>query len=123
LALSKAAVFGACAYFGGFKQLAKQLSSQTLVSIPSSIQVAGGGLLTSTSILHNLSWTVQGVSFSSSFRVLPLKGYDVILGMDWLEHHSLMHIHWQQQWLQFSYGDQIVLLHGVPSESVDSVLL
>jgi hypothetical protein len=114
LALSKAAVSGAPAsrtvQFDGYMEhvpvhilvdsgssssflsedVAKQLSTQTLVAIHSSVQVAGGGLLTSFGILHNLSWTVQGVSFCSSFRVLPLKAYDVILGMDWLEHHSPM---------------------------------
>jgi hypothetical protein len=114
LALSKAAVSGAPAsrtvQFDGYMEhvpvhilvdsgssssflsedVAKQLSTQTLVAIHSSVQVAGGGLLTSFGILHNLSWTVQGVSFCSSFRVLPLKAYDVILGMDSLEHHSPM---------------------------------
>jgi hypothetical protein len=36
------------------EHVAKQLSSQTLVSVPSSVQVAGGGLLTSVGILQQI---------------------------------------------------------------------
>lgn len=36
------------------EHVAKQLSSQTLVSVPSSVQVAGGGLLTSAGILQQI---------------------------------------------------------------------
>lgn len=147
LALSKSAVSGAPAprtvRFAGFLEgilvsilldsgssssfvsdkIASQLSSTTVIPIPSSVQVAGDGLLTSADILDHVHWNIDGNTFSSSFRILPLNLYDVILGMDWLESHSPMIIHWKQKWVQITHHDNTVLLQGIGPLVSDSVLL
>jgi hypothetical protein len=46
-------------------------------------------------------------------KIIPLKGYDVILGMDWLETHSPMEVHWADKWLQFTHLQTLVKLQGI----------
>ena len=55
--------------------------------------------------------------------MLPLKAYDIILGMDWLESFSPMTVHWQQKWLKIQYEDQMVVLQGLAPSSPDQVLV
>lgn len=55
-----------------------------------------------------------GVTFTTDlFKLLPLSGYDLILGMDWLEGHSPMSIRWVYKWLEFEHKGKIMKLQGV----------
>lgn len=49
---------------------------------PSSVQVAGGGILHCEAVIHNVVWVISGYSFQLELRVLPLTAYDLIIGMD-----------------------------------------
>lgn len=46
-------------------------------------------------------------------KIIPLKGYDVILGMDWLGAHSPMHIHWSERWIKLVSRNQEIKLQGI----------
>lgn len=47
----------------------------------------------------------------------------MILGLDWLEKHSPMKIHWAHKWLQLPYKSGMVQLTGIlPKVPGDSVL-
>lgn len=46
------------------------------------VVVASGGVLCSEFTSHNWTYEIQGNKFMDTFRVLKLKGYDVILGVD-----------------------------------------
>lgn len=52
------------------------------------VLIAGGGQLQSGSHVAQTPYTIQGHKFNNSFKILPLKGYDIILGCDWLSTHS-----------------------------------
>lgn len=66
---------------------------------------------------------IQGHSFHTTLKIIPLKGYDVILGMDWLEEHSPMEIHWADKWLQFSHCNQLIRLQGIlPTTSLGTLV-
>lgn len=52
---------------------------------PTTVKVANREVLLCESEVPNLSWWVQGHTFEYNMKVLPLGGYDAILGMDWLE--------------------------------------
>jgi hypothetical protein len=69
------------------------------------------------------SWSISGVTFSSTLRVLPLSTYDLIVGMDWLESHSPMLIHWSQKWLSIPLQDTTVTLHGVKSSVLQTAVI
>jgi hypothetical protein len=43
--------------------------------------------------MHAKAKLLQGYSFHSDLRVLKLKSFDMIIGMDWLEQFSPMQIH------------------------------
>lgn len=55
---------------------------------PLSVKVANGDTLQTSAICHNISYTIQNEQFVSSFRFLDMKGYDIILGSDWILAHS-----------------------------------
>lgn len=48
------------------------------------VRIAGGGHLSCKLIAPQCEWTVGGHAFKTDFKVLPLKHYDGIIGMDWL---------------------------------------
>ena len=84
-----------------------------LLAQPVKVQVANGEIITCTHELHNQIWGTQGITFCSTFKIIPLKGYDIILGVDWLGKHSPMQIHWVDRWLKFSHDQQNVTLQGI----------
>ena len=53
-------------------RIVKQLSSQTFISSPTIVHVAGGGILLSEGILYDVSWSIGPYSFQSDLKILPL---------------------------------------------------
>lgn len=53
-----------------------------------SITVANEEKLCSTAKCNKLKWTAQGLKFHHDLRVLPLGGYDMVLGVDWVKNYS-----------------------------------
>lgn len=49
-----------------------------------------------------LKWTIQGHEFEKEKRLLAVQGYDMILGLDWLERLGPMQIDWGKGRLEFS---------------------
>jgi Reverse transcriptase (RNA-dependent DNA polymerase) len=54
-------------------------------------------------------------------RILPVKGYDVILGLDWLSKLGPMRIDWHHKWVEFNQGNHIVKLQVVEERSTLSL--
>jgi hypothetical protein len=81
------------------------------------VKGAGGGILQGTSELPDCEWTCQGYFFHTSFKVLPLQGYDVILGMPWLEQLGLMQTHWIERWFQFYMNRVQCRLQGLTANA------
>lgn len=79
---------------------------------PLSVRVANGTVLQCALELPTVVWSVQDLSFTSTFKILPLPFYDAILGMDWFEKLSLMTVDWKHKWLSIPYNDSIVILQG-----------
>jgi hypothetical protein len=60
-------------------------------------------------------WSIfitDGYSFQNTFKILPLKCYDGILGMDWLSTLGTMQVDWKMKWLSFTLNDQYMFLQG-----------
>lgn len=63
--------------------LASRLTGQQSRSLAAvKVRVADGGILQCTQELVQCIWWVQGISFQSDMKILPLGTYEVILGMD-----------------------------------------
>lgn len=80
---------------------------------PVQVKIADGGILTCDKELVNCSWWCQGTTFQSNLKIFPLAGYDVIIGMDWLQSHNPMGIDWIGKRLAFWEHDKLVLLKGI----------
>lgn len=52
------------------------------------VMIADGGLLWSDTQCRGCTYEIQGEHFSSDMKVLSLKGYDIILGADWIYIHG-----------------------------------
>jgi hypothetical protein len=52
------------------------------------VTVAGGGTLVTNAMIQKLPFHIQKLKFSSDFRILPLKGYELVLGVSWLKEHN-----------------------------------
>jgi hypothetical protein len=59
-----------------------------------------------------------GHTFKFDTRVLSFKGYDLILGADWLEEHSPMWFHWKKKWMKFTYQNKRILSKGVRDDLI-----
>lgn len=84
---------------------------------PTSVRVANGEVLVCDAKISQFDWWVQGHQFSFPVRVLPMGGYDLVLGMDWLTQYSPMTCDWAAKWLQFSYQGSLIKLQGIQSSS------
>jgi hypothetical protein len=97
--------------------LASSIKPWHSLAHPVKVQVANSELIACTHELQHQMWGTQGITFCSTFKIIPLKGYDIILGMDWLSQHSPMQIHWVDRWLKFSHEQQTVTLLGISPET------
>jgi len=94
-------------------KMATALNCVLMPAPPIQVAVANGDKLQSNHQVLNFSWWSQGHTFTTDARVLPLQYYDMVLGMDWLEQHSPMWIHWKRKLLRFSYQGSRISLKGV----------
>ncbi|WVZ88334.1 LOW QUALITY PROTEIN: hypothetical protein U9M48_034868 [Paspalum notatum var. saurae] len=88
-----------------------QCSVQAAPSV--TVTVANGQKVQSNQEVSQFAWWTQGHTFSHTARVLPLSCYDLVLGMDWLESHSPMWIHWKRKLLRFSHAGRRIALKGI----------
>jgi hypothetical protein len=92
--------------------LAARLQLPSRAIVPLRVKVANGGMLECTRELPNVLWSTQGLQFTTSFKILPLGSYDIILGFDWLSTHSPMKVHWAEQTMNFELDGRTVYLSG-----------
>ena len=63
-------------------QLASKLDGVSVSTKSVQVQIANGGVLSCNSELHNATWSIQGYTFISTLKVLPIASYDMIGGID-----------------------------------------
>lgn len=74
------------------------------------VVVAGGGELKTDVMVPDISYEIQGECFTNQFKLLPLKGYDIILGADWIYNYSPMSLDLKQRILGITKGNKVILL-------------
>ena len=75
--------------------------------------MADGTQMPSKQMVKDITWWTQGHTFSTTARVLDLKCYDIVLGMDWLEQYNPMWIRWKRKKMRFTHKSQRITLTGV----------
>lgn len=85
---------------------------------PMSITVANGGKLQSSFQCPEFKWTMHGHEFCESAMILPIKGCDMVLGVQWLS--ILGDILWNFNTLrmEFMYNGKRVVLRGLHSNNL-----
>jgi hypothetical protein len=96
-----------------------------LCALPRQKQVciAGGGYLQCSLMAPQCVWSAGGHDFVTDFKVLPLKHYDGIIGLDWLSARGTMRMNWEQKWLSFEYNKHQVFLQGEPPQQFNCTVL
>lgn len=103
--------------------LLAKLKSVSLIKTGVSVKVANGGVMKCSTTWPQAEWCIQGLWFQHELKVLPIHTYDLILGMDWLEFHSPMKVHWHYKWLSITYQGSSVMLYGSSSSQWDGLLI
>ncbi|XP_052201138.1 uncharacterized protein LOC127807380 [Diospyros lotus] len=67
------------------KAIAVDLNCKMTETVPLSVTVANGNKMYSHHKCYNFNWVMQGVEFMADFRVLELRGCDVVLRVDWMK--------------------------------------
>jgi hypothetical protein len=67
---------------------ASKCACDIISTIYTKVRVAGGGQLDSNVVTASTQYFIQGEDFRDDFKLLPLKGYDLILRCDWIKEHS-----------------------------------
>ena len=75
------------------------------------VKIANGTELQCKEEVVACPWQCQGNKFSTTFKILPLGGFDIILGMDWLEKHNPV-IDWVSKQMKLMLEGQLVCLQG-----------
>jgi hypothetical protein len=94
-------------------ELAHSLSQEVVSCEALNFTTADGSPLLSDTVIPELQFNIQGHTFTYDTRVLPLKGFDMILGADWLEDHSLMWAHWRKKLLRVPHKGQRITIQGI----------
>lgn len=100
--------------------LASHLQDVQCLPTPIRVQVANGAILHCTSYMPS---TIHDFSFTFDIKVIPLDHYELILGMDWLEQHSPIKVHWKQKWISIPYKGSTAILHGFSPSHVDTLMV
>jgi hypothetical protein len=95
------------------KEFAAKLYQQEQECPPLKYTAANGSPMLCDTYIPQLQWFIQGHSFSYDARVLPLSGFDMIIGADWLEDHSPMWIHWKKKILSLPHKGKRIRLRGL----------
>ncbi|KAJ4750063.1 polyprotein [Rhynchospora pubera] len=77
---------------------------------PMAVVVANGNKMITEAVCNALKFSIQGHDFERDMRVLDVKGYDVILGLDWLNEMGPMMIDWNKGSIKFKRGNKEVKL-------------
>lgn len=101
--------------------LCTKLQLPSTPTSPVSVKVANGEVLISAATIPQFTWWVQGYHFSFPMRLLPMGGYDVVLGMDRLTAHSPMMCGWAAKSIQFSYQGADITMKGVITDNSSAV--
>ena len=97
------------------KELASKLQLSVTQLPPMQVTIADGSKMISSEGITNLIWGVQEAKFSTPVRILPIKCYDLILGMDWLEtcNGGKMFIDWKRKKMRFMHEGKRITLRGI----------
>jgi len=98
----------------------KRLDYSLLPSNNAKVRVANGYNLQVLAKIAKFEWEIHGTKFLADFMVIPLKGIDVVLGVQWLKPLGPI-CNFSLLTMKFLWEKKKVKIHGLQHESVRSV--
>ncbi|XP_019266920.1 PREDICTED: uncharacterized protein LOC109244312 [Nicotiana attenuata] len=92
--------------------VARSLGIATLKINPQTINVADGNNRQTNELCKNLTWLLQGVTYTADFLLLPLGSCDLILGVQWLLPLGDLKLNFQELTLGYNYQGRECILKG-----------
>ncbi|XP_019264304.1 PREDICTED: uncharacterized protein LOC109241930 [Nicotiana attenuata] len=92
--------------------VARSLGIATLKINPQTINVADGNNRQTNELCKNLTWLLQGVTYTADFLLLPLGSCDLILGVQWLLPLGDVKLNFQELTLGYNYQGRECILKG-----------
>uniref|UniRef100_A0A803MT80 Integrase catalytic domain-containing protein n=1 Tax=Chenopodium quinoa TaxID=63459 RepID=A0A803MT80_CHEQI len=81
------------------------------------VKVADGNQLKCEQIIHGFKWKMQGIEFSADVFLLPLRGSDLVLGIQWFSQLDPVLWDFGKLTMEFKYGGKKVKLRGSSPKS------
>ncbi|PWA61712.1 hypothetical protein CTI12_AA372010 [Artemisia annua] len=86
-----------------------------LIAIPTKIvSVANGLKLLIQFIIKSLKWRTNGVEFEADFFAMPIGGYDVVLGINWLSTLGEIKFDFKLLYMEFNWRNKVIRFNGRP---------
>ncbi|GJY69864.1 retrotransposable element Tf2 [Tanacetum coccineum] len=92
---------------------AKKLGCRLDKTTPMQVSVATGQKMLSTSVCHDLKWSLQNEVFTSDVMLLPLGGCEMVLGIQWLATLGDMQCNFEKLIMRFNYNGRQLVLRGI----------
>ncbi|GKA02599.1 omega-3 fatty acid desaturase, endoplasmic reticulum-like protein, partial [Tanacetum coccineum] len=92
--------------------VAKKLGCKISSTCPVSVTVAGGRELVTVSECKGFQWQLKGETFTADAVILPLGGFDMVLGIQWLATLGDIKCNFQELKMQFVYNIKKICLRG-----------
>ncbi|KAG7552546.1 Retrotransposon gag domain [Arabidopsis thaliana x Arabidopsis arenosa] len=85
------------------------------------VSVADGRMLRVDAKIDRFQWEFRGTQFQADLMVIPLRGCDMVLGVQWMETLGPITCDFKKLEMQFRLGHKKVLLQGIRQGSVRDV--
>ncbi|GJT42534.1 putative mitochondrial protein [Tanacetum coccineum] len=97
---------------------AKKLGCRLTKTTPMQVSVANGQEMMSTSVCHDLQWSLQNEVFTSDVMLLPLGGCEMVLGIQWLATLGDMQCNFKKLIMKFNHKGRQIVLRGMSKTHV-----
>jgi hypothetical protein len=87
-------------------EFVKKANLQIKSTVAQTVLVAGGGELISDGIVPLCKFKIQDTNFQQDCKILPLKGYDMVLGANWLKQHGPNYTDWEHRSISITIEGQ-----------------
>ncbi|GJX13302.1 reverse transcriptase [Tanacetum coccineum] len=98
--------------------VAKQVGCKTNKTYPLEVAVGGGRKLISNVVCENFEWQLQGETFYTNMMILPLRGCEMVLGIQWLATLGDIKCNFSKLRMEFMYKDKKMILRGTPKAAI-----
>lgn len=92
------------------QNLAKNMNLNTEICSDMKVTLADGTTRNCGRKIINMKWTMGGVDFTSNFHAIPLGGYDLVLGVQWLRQVSPVWFDFDKREVQIKWKGKMVQL-------------